>query len=55
MFIYMFKLYQLTQAICYDSYTAAINSISATFAMYILAFSLFYALIMLLWMVSVPA
>jgi len=55
MFIYMFKLYQQTQSICFTSYINAIILISSIYSMYIVSFSLFYAVIMLFWMLNIPA
>ena len=53
--IYMFKIYQVTQSVCYRSYSAASHSTASTFALYVLAFSLLYALLVLLWLAGLPA
>lgn len=54
MLIYMFKIYQQTQAISFTSYIIAINIISNNYLEFIIGISLFYVIIIIIWLRSIP-
>jgi len=47
--IFMFKIYQLTQSICYVSYTVIINSLTQTYLTFVIVMMILYLLILLVW------
>lgn len=55
MLIYMFKIYQLTQAVTYNSYIAVIETITTTYLQLTIAMTAFFIAVMLVWVRSINA
>lgn len=55
MLIYMFKIYQLTQAVTYNSYIAVIQTITTTYLQLTVALTAFFIAVMLVWLRSIHA
>ena len=47
--IYMFKIYQLTQAICYDAFINIIESLMNTYVIWTVIFGLVYGILLIFW------
>jgi hypothetical protein len=52
--VYMFKIYQLTQAICFDSYISAIDQITYAYLQLMVMLTIFYAGLLAVWVVGMP-
>lgn len=55
MIIYMFKIYQLTQAITFNSYINTIEIITSNYLKLIVGTTAFFILTILIWLKSIPA
>lgn len=55
MLIYMFKIYQLTQAVTYNSYIAVIQTITTTYLQLTIGMTAFFIAVMLVWVKSINA
>lgn len=55
MLIYMFKIYQLTQAVTYNSYIAVIQTITTTYLQLTVSLTAFFVAVILVWLRSIPA
>lgn len=55
MLIYMFKIYQLTQAATFNSYITTIELITNYYLQLTICMTAFFILAMLLWLKSIPA
>jgi hypothetical protein len=55
MLIYMFKVYQKTQAISFNSYITTINLITNNYLKLTVGMTAFFILAMLVWLKSIPA
>ena len=52
--IYMFKVYQMTQKVCYNSYQKIIIGISNTLLGYSATFTVLYLLLFCIWVYRIP-
>jgi hypothetical protein len=55
MIIYMFKIYQQTQAITFTSYNTTIEIVTSSYLKLIVGTTAFFILAMLIWLRSIPA
>lgn len=55
MLIYMFKIYQATQAVTYGSYINTIELITKRYLQLTIGMTVFFILAMLIWLRSIPA